>query len=162
MCSSERSLQLLKQHIQDRDDKIADGVRLALARRGDKKWEEFYIKEFLLQEEKVKEFSLDWAWEKSFTDALFNLEYIGSVECIMVLFDSIVRYSGEIERNMKSRIKNMVAFLEGTGMKVPGGDNKAELDKWWRENRANVERVLREKADRLPRLPITPILLGGS
>jgi hypothetical protein len=109
---------------------------------------------------KVKEFSLDWTWEESFTDALFNLEYIGSVECIMVLFDSIVRYSGEIERNMESRIKNMVAFLECAGMKVPGGDNKAELDKWWRENRANVERVLREKADRLPRLPITPIILG--
>ena len=52
MCSSERSLQLLKQHIQDRDDKIADGVRLAFARRDDKKWEEFYIKEFLLQEER--------------------------------------------------------------------------------------------------------------
>ena len=89
MCTSERSLHLLSTHEKALDQSLANAVRLALARRGDANMERAFIEEFLRQPA-GKGASVDWATDKASGDSIRNLEYIGSPQCVLALFDSAV------------------------------------------------------------------------
>ena len=159
MCNSGRSRDLLRQHTEATDTELAEACRLGLARRGDKAAEAFFIEKYVEQSRGQAK-----GTDRNQTDALIEsicrLEYIGSVDAILAVFDSVGSDSISSADGVtvkRDTAANMRAFLAQVGAPVPPASSGKELKQWWDENRGAVSKVLRDKKD-LPRLKMSRVI----
>ena len=159
MCNSGRSRDLLRQHTEATDTELAEACRLGLARRGDKAAEALFIEKYVEQSGGQAK-----GTDRNQTDALIEsicrLEYIGSVDAILTVFDSVgldAMSSADGVTVERDTAANMRAFLAQVGAPVPPASSGKELKQWWDENRGAVSKVLRDKKD-LPRLKMSRVI----
>jgi hypothetical protein len=132
---------------------------LGLARRGDKAAEAFFIEKYVEQSGGQTKGA-----DRNQTDALIEsicrLEYIGSVDAILTVFDSVgldAISSADGVTVKRDTAANMRAFLAQVGAPVPPASSEKELKQWWDENRDAVGKILRDKKD-LPRLKMSRVI----
>lgn len=153
MCNSTRSHDLLKRNSGSEDPKLAEARRLALARRGDKHAEDSFVDSYR-QQLKNRTGASGRAYVDQLMSAVDNLEYIGSVEAILAVFDSVGSQEMDSHNDVvvtRNTTANMRTFLDEVGVPVPADLDEEELAQWWKQNRAVVQETLRD-AEHLPRL----------
>lgn len=159
MCSSGRSRDLLKRHTEATDTELAEACRLGLARRGDKAAEAFFTERHVEQSggqtKRAGGNQVD-----ALIASICRLEYIGSVDAILAVFDSVgldAISSADGVTVKRDTATNMRTFLAQVGAPVPPASSEKELKQWWAENRDAVGKILRDKKD-LPRLKASRVI----
>ena len=159
MCNSTRSHDLLKRNSVSEDPKLAEACRLALARRGDKHAEDSFIDSY--RQQSMKRIGVtDREHGVQQMSAVNKLEYIGSLEAILAVFDSVGSQEMGSHNDIvvsRNTMENMRAFLSVIGVSVPPDLNEKELAQWWKQNRAAVKQTLRDTDD-LPHLKKSRII----
>lgn len=162
MCSSDDSRNLLEQFVDASDPELSSACRLALARRGDKAAETFFLKRHEQEVKRLAEIT-DESQKDAFVTSLRNIEYIGSAECIIMIFDCVGLDALNIGRDAgvtSDTATNMRTFLDEIGISVPLNLNQKDFARWWDENRDAVGDTLRKK-EFLPRLKRSRIIKGS-
>lgn len=159
MCNSGRSRDLLRQHTEATNAELAEACRLGLARRGDKAAEAFFIEKYV-EQSRGQTKGADGNQVDALIASVCRLEYIGSVDAILAVFDSVgldAISSADGVAVKRDTAANMRAFLAQVGVPVPSAPSEKELKQWWGENRDAVGKILRDKKD-LPRLKMSRVI----
>lgn len=167
LCNSERSHRLLVESEDHPDPMLRDSVRLALARRGNRT----YTREFIANYQSnaiSRELTVQNAKDRTAVEAIRRLEYIGSPDAVMALFDSAASHALDGSKSEQrwvvvhsNALRNLRDYLNAAGVTVADEVlTERDLAVWWNTNRESVAKVLREKVGTLPRLKGTRLVVS--
>jgi len=165
LCESLESLKLLESALTNGNATVRDEARMALARRGNREYEEMFIRRYA-SHPIATNLTPAVARDKSTWAVVRPMLYIGSVACVAALFDSIPprEYARDGVRVSFVSVADMRTYLAAAGIEIPEeGTSDEKMRVWWRSNRAAILAKLRAKDPKtLPRLSVIGICVSIS
>ena len=148
LCGSTTSITLLEGSLTNKNADVVEAIQMALARRGDKAYEELFIRRYV-SHPIATNITPSVAMDPSADRVIASLSYIGSVDCIAALLDSAP--AKEYVRNglhlSTVSVFTMRKFLTEAGIAIPAPEasNDEKMIRWWRDNRQRIVLELRKR-----------------